>query len=95
MHARLGELRNELNVYRGHIIDVTVSPMGSVSLHFSDIPHTAREDVILPEVVLERVECHALGVAVHRDALLDAGQHLKRGTRVYPVMPPTPISCSC
>jgi ATP-dependent 26S proteasome regulatory subunit len=60
-----------------------VDPMGGVTLHFSDIPQTAREDVILPETVLGRVERHALGVAAHRDALLAAGQHLKRGLLLY------------
>jgi ATP-dependent 26S proteasome regulatory subunit len=39
--------------------------------------------VVLPEVVLERVERHALGVAGHRTALLRAGQHLKRGLLLY------------
>jgi ATP-dependent 26S proteasome regulatory subunit len=57
--------------------------MGSVRLHFSDLPATARGDVILPEAVLQRVERHALGVAAHRDALLEAGQHLKRGLLLY------------
>ena len=39
--------------------------------------------MILPEVVLTRVERHALGVSAHRDALLAAGQHLKRGLLLY------------
>ena len=39
--------------------------------------------MILPPEVLGRVERHALGVAVHRDALLAAGQHLKRGLLLY------------
>jgi ATP-dependent 26S proteasome regulatory subunit len=38
---------------------------------------------VLPESVLGRVERHALGVAAHRDALLAAGQHLKRGLLLY------------
>ncbi len=83
VHARLGELRSRLNVYRGHVLDVSVTPMGGVALEFGDIPRTAREDVVLPEVVLGRVERHALGVAAHRDALLRAGQHLKRGLLLY------------
>jgi hypothetical protein len=83
VHTRLDQLRNELNVYRGHVLDVVPTPMGGVTLHFSDIPVTAREDVILPEAVLERVERHALGVAAHRRALLEAGQHLKRGLLLY------------
>jgi ATPase family associated with various cellular activities (AAA) len=83
VQARLGELRRQLNVYRGHVLDVTMDPMGGVVLEFGEIPGTAREDVVLPEAVLGRVERHALGVAAHRDALLAAGQHLKRGLLLY------------
>jgi ATPase family associated with various cellular activities (AAA) len=81
--AELDELRNRLNVYRGHLLDVNVDPMGGVVLTFGEVPATARDDVILPESVLGRVERHALGVAAHRDALLDAGQHLKRGLLLF------------
>jgi hypothetical protein len=83
VHARLGELRSRLNVYRGHVLDVSVTPMGGVALAFGDIPLTVRDDVVLPEAVLGRVERHALGVAAHRDTLLRAGQHLKRGLLLY------------
>jgi len=82
-HARLAELRSRLNVYRGHVLEVSIAPMGGVSLEFGDIPLTARDDVVLPETVLGRVERHALGVAEHREALLAAGQHLKRGLLLY------------
>ncbi|MGI8411901.1 MAG: AAA family ATPase [Solirubrobacteraceae bacterium] len=82
-HARLAELRSRLNVYRGHVLEVSLVPGGGVSLEFGDIPPTARDDVVLPESVLARVERHALGVAAHRDALLSAGQHLKRGLLLY------------
>jgi hypothetical protein len=81
--AELDALRNKLNVYRGHLLDVSASPMGGVVLSFAEPPRTTREDVVLPEVVLERVERHALGVAAHRSALLAAGQHLKRGLLLY------------
>ncbi|HEY3728758.1 MAG TPA: ATP-binding protein [Solirubrobacteraceae bacterium] len=83
VHARLGELRSQLNVYRGHVLDLAISPMGGVSLEFGSVPRTVRDDVVLPEPVLGRVERHALGVAAHRDALLRAGQHLKRGLLLY------------
>lgn len=83
VHARLAELRSELNVYRGHVLDVIPTPMGGVALEFGDVPATARDDVVLPEAVLARVERHALGVAIHRNALLRAGQHLKRGLLLY------------
>jgi hypothetical protein len=83
VHAELAELRQRLNVYRGHLLDVEVTPMGGVSLTFGEVPALARYEVVLPEVVLERVERHALGVAAHRAALLRAGQHLKRGLLLY------------
>lgn len=82
-HARLEALRRELNVYRGHVLNVALAQSGAVILTFAEIPSTAREDVILPTEVLERVERHALGVATHRAALLAAGQHLKRGLLLY------------
>jgi hypothetical protein len=83
VHAELAELRRRLNVYRGHLLDVQLTPMGGVSLEFGDTPQLTRSDVVLPESVLGRVERHALGVAAHRAALLDAGQHLKRGLLLY------------
>lgn len=83
VHAELDELRSRLNVYRGHVLDVSVSPMGGVALAFGEVPRTARADVVLPEVVLARVERHALGVSAHREALLAAGQHLKRGLLLF------------
>ncbi len=82
VHGRLADLRRELNVYRGHVLDVVPTPMG-VTVEFGDVPATGREDVVLPESVLRAVERHALGVAAHRDALLEAGQHLKRGLLLY------------
>jgi hypothetical protein len=81
--AELDQLRAELNVYRGHLLDVSLEPMGGVALEFADPPGLGREDVVLPDAVLARIERHALGVAGHREALLGAGQHLKRGLLLY------------
>jgi hypothetical protein len=82
--AELDQLRAELNVYRGHLLDVALHPMsGAVILTFAVPPGLRRDDVVLPDAVLRRVERHALGVAAHRDALLGAGQHLKRGLLLY------------
>jgi hypothetical protein len=81
--TELDQLRAELNVYRGHLLDVSLDPMGGVSLTFAGPPGLGRDDVVLPATVLARVERHALGVAGHREALLAAGQHLKRGLLLY------------
>ncbi len=81
--AELDQLRAELNVYRGHLLDVSLNPFGGVVLNFAAPPGISREDVVLPGTVLARIERHALGVASHRDALLAVGQHLKRGLLLY------------
>jgi hypothetical protein len=81
--AELDRLRAELNVYRGHLLEVSLSPMGGVALTFASPPGLIRDDVVLPDPVLTRVERHALGVASHRAKLLAAGQHLKRGLLLY------------
>jgi ATPase family associated with various cellular activities (AAA) len=81
--TELDELRAELNVYRGHLLDVSLDPMGRVVLGFAAPAGIGRDDVVLPASVLTRIERHALGVAGHRAALLAAGQHLKRGLLLY------------
>ena len=83
VHERLAQLSHQLNVYRGQVLDVVPTNNGGVSLHFGDVPQTGRADVVLPEPVLGRIERHALGVAAHRQALVQAGQHLKRGLLLY------------
>jgi len=81
--AELDRLRAEFNVYRGHLLDVSLDPMGHLVLTFAAPPGISRGDVVLPATVLARVERHALGVAGHREALLAVGQHLKRGLLLY------------
>ena len=81
--SELDRLRAELNVYRGHLLEAALTPMGGVSLTFVSPPDLDRADVVLPDVVLGRVERHALAVADHRAALVAAGQHLKRGLLLY------------
>src|SRR5580692_5183696 len=80
--AELDELRSALNVYRGHLLEVSLTQAG-VSLGFAASAGLSRDDVVLPDAVLARIERHALGVAEHRAALLAAGQHLKRGLLLY------------
>lgn len=78
----LAELRNRLNVYRGHVVELAGGREG-LSLRFPTLTPTTRTDVVLPDETLRRVERHALALREHRDALLDAGQHLKRGLLLF------------
>jgi ATP-dependent 26S proteasome regulatory subunit len=42
-----------------------------------------RDDVVLPDGLLERVTDHVLGIAEHRAVLAEHGQHLKRGILLF------------
>ena len=79
VHRELAELRSRLNVHRGQLLEM----QGGGGIDFPVLPPTAREDVVLPEAVLRRVERHTIDVAARRDELRSAGQHLKRGLLLY------------
>lgn len=79
---RLAALRAELNVYRGQLLELREGP-GGPQITFPELPPTAREDVVLPEAVMRRVERHTLDIAAQRARLRAAGRHLKRGLLLY------------
>jgi cell division protease FtsH len=78
----LADLRHKLNVYRGQLLELAFGQNG-LSITFPVLAATSREDVVLPEQTLRRVERHTLDIVTHRDALRLAGQHLKRGLLLY------------
>ncbi len=78
----LAELRLRLNVYRGQVVELVPGPQG-MTMVFPVLAVTRRDDVVLPEPTLRRVERHTLDVVAHRDALRQAGQHLKRGLLLF------------
>jgi SpoVK/Ycf46/Vps4 family AAA+-type ATPase len=71
------------NVYRGHVLSVSVDQFGQVQVHFHRLPPIEREQIILPPGVLERVERQTLGFSRHSAALLRAGRHLRRGLLLH------------
>ena len=85
----LAELRTEMdarNVYRGRILELA-------SRYFHDderapltvrtLPEISREQIVLPDGVLERVERQAFGIARHAERLRASGRHLRRGVLLY------------
>ena len=82
VQRELAELRARLNVYRGQLLELVPSP-GGFTVAFPTLAPTDRDDVVLPEVVLRRIERHTLDVAARRAELRAAGQHLKRGLLLY------------
>lgn len=84
--AELRALMSRLNVYRGHVISLSpgrmhMGPQTLVAFHH--LPTIRREDVVLPEAVLERIERHTFVFSEHADRLLAAGRSLKRGMLLY------------
>lgn len=84
----LDELRAERRRHdklRGQVLsfvpaehDPSASP-----IQFHRRPELPRDDVILPDGVLERVERQVIGIAEHRDRLDREDRHLKRGVLLY------------
>ncbi len=83
--ARIKALSSELNVFRGQVLSFggDMFDGGDSVLAFHRRPEMTRADLILDDAVLEAVERQVVGVARHREALLAAGQHLKRGLLLY------------
>jgi hypothetical protein len=81
----LAELIREHNVFRGKVVSFEGHEfghgVGPFRLH--PRPGITRADVVLPDGVLERVEREVIGIAEHRETLLSAGQHLRRGVLLY------------
>jgi hypothetical protein len=86
----LAEVRTamvERSVFRGQVLTLGPSDeayhSGVGGITFHSRPHLTADEIVLPPGALARIERHVLGVAVHREALLVAGQHLKRGVLLY------------
>lgn len=86
----IGEIRrlaDELNVYRGHTISLTpgmrIGPGPQTLVQFQPLPAVARDDVVLPDGVLERIERQTITFSQHVQELLAAGRSLKRGLLLF------------
>ncbi len=53
------------------------------SVKFHKLPQIGREDIILPDGLLERIERHTIDFSRHSQRLLMAGRHLKRGLLLH------------
>ena len=52
-------------------------------LRFMRRPELDRAQLVLPDATLAQIERHVMGIALHSERLLEAGQHLKRGVLLY------------
>lgn len=81
---RIRELMTELSVLRGQVLSFVATDYGpTAGATLLPRPEVAREDVVLPEGLLDQVTAHVVGIGEQREALRAAGQHLKRGVLLY------------
>ncbi|HLX60118.1 MAG TPA: AAA family ATPase [Planctomycetota bacterium] len=69
--------------FRGHVLSIETDCMRNIAIKSHRLPHIDRKDVILPEILLQRIERHTLSFSRHSDQLRAAGRHLKRGILLY------------
>jgi AAA+ superfamily predicted ATPase len=69
--------------YRGQVLSLEMDCYRSLSVLFHHLPHIARDELILPEALLQRIERHTLSFTRHADKLRAAGRHVKRGILLY------------
>lgn len=69
--------------YRGHVLSVEEDCYGRVNIHSYTLPAIQRDEVILPESLMQRIERHTLSFSKHAARLRAARRHLKRGILLY------------
>jgi len=80
---QLQRLTHHGKAYRGHVLSLEKDCYGGVNINYHALPAIRREDIILPESLLRRIERHTLSFSKHAERLRAAGRHLKRGILLY------------
>jgi AAA+ superfamily predicted ATPase len=84
--ADITRLMGERNVYRGKVVSLTPQQFGfgpQTIITFHRLPSVARDDVILPAGVLERIDRQAIAFTEHAEELIASGRPIKRGLLLY------------
>ena len=81
--ASLRTAMRKRNVYRGHVLSLVDTRMGGFEIKFHRLPSVPRENIILPQGLLERIERQTVRFSELSDRLVAAGRHLKRGILLH------------
>lgn len=72
------------SVYRGRVLSVAQQDWPkTLQVNFHSLPTIAREDIVLPHGLLERIERQTIEFGLHREQLRAAGRHMKRGILLH------------
>lgn len=69
--------------YRGQILSLEFDCYGGTHVRFHALPKIAREEIVLPDELLERIERQTVAFSRHAPRLAAAGRHLKRGVLLH------------
>ena len=83
--SRLRALMTEHNVFRQKVVSLAPAGnfSGSIKASFIERPGLGRQQVILPEGVLEQVERLTIDFSARAASLLAGGRHLRRGVLLH------------
>jgi ATP-dependent 26S proteasome regulatory subunit len=80
---RLTRLVRHGKAFRGHVLSLGRDCYGAINVSFHSLPKVDREQIILPEALLNRIERHTIAFSRHAGRLAAAGRHLKRGILLH------------
>src|SRR5262245_38274817 len=80
---RLTRLVKHGKAYRGAVLSIEEDCHSQLTVQFHSLPKVGRDQIILPEAVLRRIERPPLSFTRHAEKLRAAGRHLKRGILLH------------
>jgi hypothetical protein len=69
--------------FRGEVLSVEADCYGNLMVQFHQLPKIGRDNIILPEILMQRIERHTLSFTRHAEKLRAAGRHIKRGILLH------------
>jgi hypothetical protein len=84
--ADIRALMHTHNVFRGKVLTLKAGDemMGrGMAVEFPAVEAVGRDQIVLPEGVLDVVELHTIEFSRHAEALRDTGRHLRRGLLLH------------
>lgn len=69
--------------FRGKVLSIEEDCYQRLKVQFHHLPPIRREEIILPDALMKRIERHTFGFSRHAEKLLAAGRHLKRGVLLH------------
>jgi hypothetical protein len=80
---QLSRMTRHGKAFRGHTLSLVTDCRGGFSVQFHRLPPITRDELILPEPLLKRIERHTLSFSRHAERLRAARRHLKRGLLLH------------